>query len=78
MWKATAKREYICVTSHYIDNNWILQKRIINFRAMYYEHTGENIFHTICSVINDFNITDRIISITLDNAASNVKVVTFF
>ena len=21
MWKATAKTEYICVTSHYIDNN---------------------------------------------------------
>ena len=54
MWKSTAKREYICVTSHYIDNNWTLQKRIIGFRAMYYEHTGENIFHAICSIIDDF------------------------
>ena len=44
---------------------------------MYYEHTGENIFHAICSVINDFNIVDRIISITLDNAASNCKAVRF-
>lgn len=78
MWRAVSKQEYICVTSHYIDSNWRLQKIFIGFRAMYFEHTGENIFHTISSVMSDFNIMDCIISITLDNAASNAKAIQYF
>ena len=65
-------------TSHYVDSNWKLQKRVIGFRVMYYEHSGENIFYAISSVMNDFNIANCILSITLDNAFANAKAIEYF
>ena len=41
MWKGTAKQEYICVKSHYIDNNWTLQKRIIGLKYFIISILGE-------------------------------------
>ena len=31
-WEALTGNHYICVTAHYIDSDWILQKRIIGFK----------------------------------------------
>ncbi|KAK4374179.1 hypothetical protein RND71_004856 [Anisodus tanguticus] len=34
-WKCKYNREeYICVTAHFVDSNWCLQKRIIRFRSL--------------------------------------------
>ncbi|KAK3183515.1 hypothetical protein Dsin_030801 [Dipteronia sinensis] len=35
---------YICVTCHYMDNAWTIQKRILAFRVFDEKHTAANIF----------------------------------
>jgi hypothetical protein len=30
----------ICVTAHYVDANWILQKRVLNFSFVALQHNG--------------------------------------
>ena len=48
-----------------------LQKIIIGFALIDGAHTGENIAHAILNVVSEFGLTDKIFTVTLDNASSN-------
>lgn len=38
---------YMCLSAHFIDKNWKLYKRIINFRVLRPLHRGEAIAHVV-------------------------------
>ena len=78
IWSRHSKQDYLCVTGHYVDTQWILQKKLLDFCVMVYSHTTQNIFQVIMSVIQDYDIHNRIMSITLDNASANSKAIEFF
>jgi hypothetical protein len=73
IWFDNAKEDYLSVVAHYINKGWLLEKRIIGLRLIESAHTGENIADHIFAVIDDFGCTNKVISITLDNASSNSK-----
>jgi hypothetical protein len=73
IWSGNAKEDYLSVVAHYINKDWLLEKRIIGHRLIESAHTGENIADHIFVVIDDFGCTNKVISITLDNASSNSK-----
>ncbi|TYG67888.1 hypothetical protein ES288_D05G110900v1 [Gossypium darwinii] len=54
------ERDRICITAHWVDKDWKLQKRIIRFRALFPPYDGLNIADEL-----------KIFSITLDNASYN-------
>ncbi|WP_284209408.1 hypothetical protein, partial [Chitiniphilus shinanonensis] len=73
---------YICVTAHYLDDNWKLQKRVLSFQIISYPHTGEVVFNAILGVMNEFNLKNdlqnKVFSISFDNASNNGKAVEYF
>ena len=71
IWSSQNNSDYLCVTAHYIDNNWILQKRILSFIKLEYQHTTSNIAGYIMRTINEYKIENFIFSITFDNASAN-------
>jgi len=42
MWTSNQNKGYMCVTVHWIDDEWIIQKRIIKFMHVEGCHTGLN------------------------------------
>jgi hypothetical protein len=66
---------YIFVVAHYLDNSYCLHKHVIGFRVMNDSHTGSAIAKHILGVVNDFDIRNKIMSITLDNASSNTNAI---
>ncbi|KAK3199117.1 hypothetical protein Dsin_022532 [Dipteronia sinensis] len=78
IWSGRSKQDYLCVTGHYVDTEWILQKKLLGFRVMDYSHTAQNINDAIMSVIQDYGIQNLILSITLDNASANSKAIELF
>lgn len=40
MWTSVASNNYMCLTAHYVDLNWILQKRVLIFRHVPPSHSG--------------------------------------
>lgn len=70
-WTSITTDGYISLTAHFIDNNWTLQKRTLNFRFMPPPHTGVHMSDQVCSMLKDWGIQKKIMSITLDNASSN-------
>ena len=64
-------RGFLCITVHYIDSEWMLNKRIISFKTINTPHSGKNIATLINNEIIDLGIRDKIFTITLDNASNN-------
>ncbi|KAK9749713.1 hypothetical protein RND81_02G145500 [Saponaria officinalis] len=63
--------EYICITAHWIDCEWNLQKRIIRFGALTPPFDGINIGDDVCICLTKWNVVDKISCFTLDNASYN-------
>ncbi|XP_035832826.1 zinc finger BED domain-containing protein RICESLEEPER 2-like [Helianthus annuus] len=70
-WTSNQTIGYMCLTAHYIDSNWKMQKRIIGFNELAPPHSGEVISDAILECLIKWGIQDKIGTITLDNASSN-------
>ncbi|KAK1272218.1 hypothetical protein QJS04_geneDACA020942 [Acorus gramineus] len=78
LWTGKNDLAYICVTSHYIDSHWMLNKRMLAFRPLTFPHTGTVIYQAIMDIFREYNITEKILSITFDNASNNVSAILKF
>lgn len=68
-----ATNDYLSVVAHYVNNDCVMEKRIICLKLINVSHTGENIAYCIIKVMEDFGFTNKIFLITLDNATSNSR-----
>ncbi|KAK8597373.1 hypothetical protein V6N13_094788 [Hibiscus sabdariffa] len=68
-WTSLQRVSYMVLIAHWIDEEWMLQKRIINFCPIS-SHRGENIGQALEKCIRDWGI-ERIFTITVDNASAN-------
>ena len=68
-WSSVQNLNYMCLTAHFIDSEWRLHKRIINF-CLIPNHRGDTIGKHIETCLHDWGI-DRVFTITVDNASSN-------
>ena len=69
-WTSCQNLGYMVLTAHWIDQNWKLQKRVINFCSIV-GHTGEIIGKSIENCLIDWGITTKIMTVTVDNASAN-------
>ena len=75
-WTSIQRMNYMCLTAHYIDNTWILKKKIINFCPIS-SHKGDAIAMAIEKCLMGWEL-DRVFTLTMDNASSNDVVVANF
>ncbi|KAJ4811606.1 Zinc finger BED domain-containing protein DAYSLEEPER [Rhynchospora pubera] len=64
-------RGFMAITCHYIDEGWILRKRILTFVPLPSPHTGRHIASAIYDKLCLWNLDKRVFSLVLDNASSN-------
>jgi len=67
-WTSIQNINYMCLTAHWIDEGWNLNKRILNF-CQVSNHKGETICQAIESCLFKWGI-DKILTVTVDNASS--------
>ncbi|XP_024032219.1 zinc finger BED domain-containing protein RICESLEEPER 2-like [Morus notabilis] len=66
----------MCLTAHYIDSDWKLQKRIINFCTMP-NGKGETIGRLIEQCMHGWGL-EKVFTVTVDNAAANDSALSYF
>ncbi|PWA66909.1 zinc finger BED domain-containing protein RICESLEEPER 2 [Artemisia annua] len=66
---------FMVLTAHFIDDDWVMHKRIINFRPIH-SHRGVDIGREILECINGWGIKN-VMTITVDNIASNDKAIEY-
>ena len=70
-WTSLNTDGYISLTAHYIDKNWSLRKRILNFSFMPPPHTGAVLAEKILMLFKNWGGDRKVMCLTLDNATSN-------
>ncbi|KAK5819605.1 hypothetical protein PVK06_024621 [Gossypium arboreum] len=68
-WTSLQRISYMVLTAYWVDDEWRLQKRIINFFPIS-THRGESIGQAIENCLRDWRI-ERVFTITVDNASTN-------
>ncbi|CAG8802304.1 13636_t:CDS:2, partial [Racocetra persica] len=58
---------YLGITCSYIDNSFQLQENILSIRYFPYLHTGKIISKTLNSIINEWNLDNKVFTIITDN-----------
>ncbi|GJX29133.1 zinc finger BED domain-containing protein RICESLEEPER 2-like protein [Tanacetum coccineum] len=68
-WTSLGKKSYMALTGYFIDNEWKLKKKILNFCRLD-GHSGVDIGKGVESCVNEWGI-DAILAISVDNASAN-------
>ncbi|XP_038679468.1 zinc finger BED domain-containing protein RICESLEEPER 2-like [Tripterygium wilfordii] len=68
-WTSIQNVNYMALTAHFIDDDWKLHKRILNF-CQITNHKGDAIGRLIERCLSDWGI-ERVFTITVDNASAN-------
>jgi hypothetical protein len=76
LWTSNQTICYMSLVAHYIDENWSMHCRVINFLELEPPHSGVVISNAISDCLARWKIEDKIASITFDNASSNNTAVT--
>jgi len=61
---------YLGITMHYINNEWELKKCILDFIPIEESHLSRLILSKITNLLQEFNLNNRIISLTTDNGSN--------
>ncbi|CAO2199873.1 unnamed protein product [Urochloa humidicola] len=75
IWSGNAKEDYLSVVAHYVNSDWQLEKRILGMRLIDVSHNSDNIAERVSNVVAEYGLTDKIFSVTLDNASANTKAI---
>ncbi|XP_070025760.1 zinc finger BED domain-containing protein RICESLEEPER 1-like [Nicotiana sylvestris] len=68
-WTSIQRINYMCVTAHYIDKNWNLHKKILNFCPIT-SHKGQDLASGVAKCLLEWGV-DKVFTVTVDNASSN-------
>ncbi|XP_070045663.1 zinc finger BED domain-containing protein RICESLEEPER 3-like [Nicotiana tomentosiformis] len=68
-WTSLQRINYMCLTGHFIDRDWVLHKRILNFCPIS-SHKGDEMAKVIGNYLLEWKL-DKVFTVTVDNASSN-------
>lgn len=74
-WTSVQNLSYLCLTAHFIDHDWKIHKRILNFCPIV-NHKGVTIGKKIEKCLEEWLI-GNVFTITVDNASSNDVTITY-
>jgi hypothetical protein len=55
LWESNTTETYICLTAHFVDANWKLNSKVLNFRLVY-PPIGAEISERMIELLNDWGI----------------------
>lgn len=71
MWTSNQNKGYMCITLHWVDDDWCIQKRIVTFSHVEGRHTGVRLSEGFTTSMLRWFVEKKMFSLTLDNASAN-------
>ncbi|KAG0160746.1 hypothetical protein PDIDSM_8276 [Penicillium digitatum] len=70
-WTSPFQQAFVAITGYFIDHNWDYCEILLGFEPLHGSHTGENLSKTVTQILTEHGISDRVLSVTTDNANNN-------
>ena len=79
MWTSAAKRGYMVITLHYIDEEWVMKSVIIAFKRVLYPHSGDRLGVHFIEAVKEMDpvLLCSIWAVTADNASNNPTMIDY-
>jgi hypothetical protein len=61
----------MAISSYFIDSDWNYREVLLSFEPLHRTHSGANLSTIVINKLEKHQITDRVITITTDNASNN-------
>ncbi|XP_039029285.1 zinc finger BED domain-containing protein RICESLEEPER 1-like [Hibiscus syriacus] len=74
MWCSPENSKYVCLTAHYVDDDWKLQKTL-NFLTLDSYHTEDMLSEVIIKCLLDWDIDYKLFAMTFDDCLTNDDIV---
>jgi BED zinc finger len=75
MWTSTlTNSSFLGLTIHYVNKDWQFKHFLLDIISFNERHTANNITDAILSVLNEFNLKEKILALTTDNATTMMSV----
>ncbi|KAK2656262.1 hypothetical protein Ddye_009314 [Dipteronia dyeriana] len=72
MWTSYNQRKgFMAITTHFVDDSWTLQSRIIRFIYVPCPHTSKMLADVMMECLHDWNIEHKLSTLTMDNCSTN-------
>ncbi|CAL0310698.1 unnamed protein product [Lupinus luteus] len=66
-WSSAENSSYLCIVAHYIDEEWTLQKKILNFVTLDSSHTEDLLPEVIIKCLNEWDLDCKLFALTLED-----------
>jgi hypothetical protein len=70
-WTSPFNQAFIAITGYFIDQEWNYREILLGFEPLHGTHNGSNLGSTLFEILQKHGITNRVLSITTDNASNN-------
>ena len=71
-WSArTIKHSFLAIKAYWIDESWRFYEELLGFPVIKGRHTGENFSNYVRPILEEYDLLDRLVSMTTDNAGNN-------
>lgn len=67
----------MAVTGYFLDHSWEYREVLLGFEPLSGSHSGLNLSEVLIKLLQQHDITDRVLAITTDNASNNNTLVNF-
>lgn len=71
IWTSDNNMSLLGVVAHFLDANDQRQTVLVGLPRLFGHHSGENIASTVCKVLDEYEITDKVSCFMMDNASNN-------
>ena len=71
-WTACNNQGYLSITLHWIDKEWNMKNILLDLIPIHENHTGLAFAESIFNILEEFNLGNKILAATTDNAANMI------
>nr|KAJ0208840.1 hypothetical protein LSAT_V11C400193330 [Lactuca sativa] len=75
MWTTNHKKRFMAITTHFVDQNWNLQSKIMRFIYVPYLHTSDVLADILYVTLRYWNLDRKVSTLNVDNCTTNDEII---